>query len=230
METRAGIVKRAFQQLCWLNPGDIDEPDEQHMEAESHLLRAVELGLQPPTVRCYTWRRPAVTIGRLQSEAAARAAFPGMPLYRRPTGGRGVLHGGDLTICVAAPNSVFGPHHARGIGVMAAYHALTAPVNHSLSKFGVAIKTGNGSYRKSRTIAREDCFSSTAPCDVVDEKHGIKVLGCALRRSAGAVLLQMSLRPMPGIDIFSLEFLDELRRQYERCLNIGIWDVAERRN
>ena len=207
-------------------PDEVDEPDHLHMDADAQLLAAVERGEQPATIRCYRWREPAVTLGRLQDEDAAGQAFPGLPLYRRPTGGRAVRHGDDLTICIAVLGSQISTCVSGAIGVTSAYHLLTEPLKRALRKFGVDPQSGVSAGVEFGSANSQDCFASTARCDVLDAKHGIKIVGCALRRSARAILLQMSLRPLPEIDIFRREFLDELRRQYERCLNIGRRDFA----
>ena len=68
------------------------------MATDAALLRELRDDAQAlPIVRVYGWDRPCVSLGRLQDEQAVRAAFPDLPLVRRPTGGRAVRHGDDLT-------------------------------------------------------------------------------------------------------------------------------------
>ena len=198
------------------------EPDESHMATDAELLQNVGAGLQPATIRCYTWHNPSVTFGRLQSEPAVEAAYPDKPLYRRPTGGKAVLHQGDLTIAVCASH-----RHLEGWGtpvsetkkVHAAYLKLVAPLRAALAAFGVANRMGAGQCRISGSLSDtthdEDCFAYTAVCDVVSDQEGFKLLGSAMRRTSAAVLLQMSLRPLAEIDVTSDLFVDELRRQYQ---------------
>ena len=59
------------------------------------------------TLRFYRWNRPTVSLGYGQPLArgvdAAYAARLGIPLVRRPTGGRAVLHADELTYSLTAP-------------------------------------------------------------------------------------------------------------------------------
>ncbi|MDH4246418.1 MAG: hypothetical protein OEW39_01215, partial [Deltaproteobacteria bacterium] len=69
------------------------------------LEHAVVTGI--PTLRLYQWEPMTLSVGRTQKIErevnldACREA--GVPLVRRSTGGRAVLHGQDLTYSVTAP-------------------------------------------------------------------------------------------------------------------------------
>jgi lipoate-protein ligase A len=58
-------------------------------------------------LRVYSWRAPTISLGRHQRSAdvidPARAATLGLDVVRRPTGGRAVVHGREVTYSVAAP-------------------------------------------------------------------------------------------------------------------------------
>lgn len=77
------------------------------MAVDEAVTLAVGGGEMPPTLRFYTWSAPTVSLGYLQRTrdgvdlAACRRL--GIPLVRRPTGGRGVLHAAELTYSVAVP-------------------------------------------------------------------------------------------------------------------------------
>jgi lipoate-protein ligase A len=75
------------------------------MDADVALLDEVAAGA-PPALRLYTWTRPALSIGRFQSDAdvdCEACDAHGVEVVRRPTGGRALLHGADLTYAVAMP-------------------------------------------------------------------------------------------------------------------------------
>ncbi|TLM80118.1 MAG: lipoate--protein ligase family protein [Actinobacteria bacterium] len=75
-----------------------------NMGIDEALLESVANG-GPPTLRIYRWDRPTVSLGRFQrlaDVAPAVRAREGVPVVRRPTGGRGVLHGREVTYSVAA--------------------------------------------------------------------------------------------------------------------------------
>jgi len=75
------------------------------MAVEEALLQLHSQGKAPPTVRFYQWAPPAISLGRFQRldgfdlEACRRHGFS---VVRRSTGGRAVLHLGDLTYSVVA--------------------------------------------------------------------------------------------------------------------------------
>src|SRR5215469_12078444 len=87
-------------------------------------------GETPPTLRAFTWERPAISLGRFQDvereilveECAAR----GINLVRRPTGGRAVLHVAEFTYSVTVstaygvPSGVVGAYIWLARGIMAA--------------------------------------------------------------------------------------------------------------
>ena len=78
-----------------------------NMAVDAALLSELREGGQClPIVRLYQWDRPSVSIGRLQPEEPVRRLYPDLPCVRRPTGGRAVLHGEDLTITVAAQSGL----------------------------------------------------------------------------------------------------------------------------
>lgn len=75
------------------------------MAADLALLGEVVAGASP-ALRLYRWSPPALSLGRFQPDddvdrAACRAL--GVEIVRRPTGGRALLHGSDLTYAVAMP-------------------------------------------------------------------------------------------------------------------------------
>ncbi len=69
-------------------------------EAHARLASA-----SPPTLRIYRWSGPTVPIGRFQPWRVAASApeFAGLPLVRRPSGGRAVVHGEDICCAITLP-------------------------------------------------------------------------------------------------------------------------------
>lgn len=75
------------------------------MSIDTWLLEQHRLGLHPPTLRFYTWSPAAISLGYHQHrypEHWHNLIWHGEPvdLVRRPSGGRAVLHQGDLTYAV----------------------------------------------------------------------------------------------------------------------------------
>ncbi|MFM6223876.1 MAG: lipoyl protein ligase domain-containing protein, partial [Dolichospermum sp.] len=75
------------------------------MAIDRWLLVQHESGKSPPILRFYTWSPPAISLGyhqRQYPEFWQNLIWKGqkLDLVRRPTGGRAVLHQGDLTYSV----------------------------------------------------------------------------------------------------------------------------------
>lgn len=112
---------------------DPPTPGDLCMGIDTALLEARAAGACPATLRIYTWERPTVSIGRFQAEhevdlLACEGA--GIGVVRRPTGGRGVLHGREVTYSVVAsiengvPRDVAGSYSRLCGGLVEAYRAL----------------------------------------------------------------------------------------------------------
>jgi lipoate-protein ligase A len=71
-----------------------------NMALDESIATAVRQGNAPPTLRLYGWHEPSVSIGYFQKITDVDAAYCDMrniPLVRRPTGGRAILHGDEIT-------------------------------------------------------------------------------------------------------------------------------------
>lgn len=158
------------------------------MSADAALLAALGSSGGMPTVRVYTWSKKAVSIGRLQSEEVVRRLYPDLPLVRRPTGGRAVVHGDDLTVTVALPLNCL-PPECRS--VQASHELLVDPVKAALTACGLTACYGGCPIRSQRDIV--NCFDLAASCDLIDGHTGEKLVGSAQRRERNALLQQMSL-------------------------------------
>lgn len=161
------------------------------------------------TLRFYRFDPPCLSLGRherargLWDEAAA--ARLGVDIVRRPTGGRAVYHGPELTYAVAAPVSRWGGlrescrriHRALRAGLAAlGVEAAAAPAGSGRTGSRRAPR-GGPSHRRGagRRPARrrgpaagapEPCFRSPAPGEVL--AGGRKLVGSAQWREDGALL------------------------------------------
>lgn len=85
----------------------LDAPGSVQMAIDSWLLEQHCQGHSPPILRFYTWSPPAISLGYHQHQwppAWNHLVWQGQPLdlIRRPSGGRAVLHQGDLTYAIVA--------------------------------------------------------------------------------------------------------------------------------
>ncbi len=175
-----------------------------------------------PIVRVYRWDRPSVSIGRLQHEQAVHDAFPGLPSVRRPTGGRAVVHGSDITISVAVRDADL-PGDRAG-GVMSSYRQIVGGVLQAFCRVGVSVALGSGQART--RLESVDCFALSARCDVVESDTGRKVAGCAQRRQHGVLLQQMSI-PLTAIPD-GAAFRKALKAGFEQNLGVTEWVLVDR--
>jgi lipoate-protein ligase A len=149
------------------------------MRADLALLDEVAAGA-PPALRLYRWDPPALSLGRFQpTEDVDDAACErhGVAVVRRPTGGRALLHGADLTYAVALPR----PDGPAGT-VDAVYRLLAAGLIAGLARLDVRA-----------AVARHDgpagpvCFASQQGADL---RVGDRKLCGSAQVNRGAVVLQ----------------------------------------
>jgi lipoate-protein ligase A len=71
-----------------------------NMALDEAIATAVKRGNSPPTLRLYGWDRPSVSVGYFQNVCDIDSDYcikKGIPIVRRPTGGRAILHDGEIT-------------------------------------------------------------------------------------------------------------------------------------
>ncbi len=73
----------------------------------NQLNQQIDRGFTPnPVLRFYTWSKPTISLGYHQKSYPDHwAGIDSVDIVRRPTGGRAVLHDGDLTYAVIMPSS-----------------------------------------------------------------------------------------------------------------------------
>lgn len=161
-----------------------------NMAVDEAVVRSVERGASPPTIRVFGWTPPAVSFGyaqRVEREVSFdRCRDLGVGWVRRPTGGRAVLHWNELTYSVLC--SADDPH--LGGNILEAYEKISVCLVAGVRRLGVEARFEP--HRQSLPVPRAErltnpCFSSTSQFEVVVE--GKKLVGSAQRRM-GSVLLQ----------------------------------------
>jgi lipoate-protein ligase A len=207
------------------------------MGVDEALLRSAAAG-GSPALRFYTWRGPWLSLGYPQPDDPAREAAcagAGVGIVRRCTGGRAVLHGGDLTWALAAPARALPP------GVRASARLLAEALAAGLRALGVAVERA-GAGPAAAPPGAFDCFARPAPEELC--AGGRKLAGSAQRRAGGGVLQHGSLRLEPdppaarqasglggagatslrelGLEIGAEALRESLARAFERTLGIRL--------
>jgi lipoyl(octanoyl) transferase len=144
--------------------------------ALDHALAAC-LGVGEAVLRLYGWARPSVSFGRNEPARGLYGGGAGVDFVRRPTGGRAVVHGRELTYAVVAPLNAWG-------GPRAAYVAINEALAGALAGLGVPAEVA----RDSAALGPDagPCFQSPAPGEVT--AAGRKLVGSAQARLEGALL------------------------------------------
>lgn len=158
-----------------------------NMAADRAMLQACSEGLIPPTLRLYGWSNPALTLGYSQNADGdvdqTRCRELGIPLLRRPTGGRAILHQNELTYCVVAPV----PHLLFPQDLKGAYRVIAGALLLGLEEMGIR---GGALALPRKGLPRQDrspaCFSSLNHCEIA--VRGRKLIGSAQRRLSNAFL------------------------------------------
>lgn len=154
-----------------------------NMAVDSVLLAAARDAHAVGVWRTYAWSAPTISFGRHEAArahfSAASIAAAELSAVRRPTGGRALLHGGDVTYSVAMPLDSRTPWTA-------AYRAVNAVLLAALRALGVdahlALAAATPSVRPDGAL----CFAQPARGEIVVD--GAKLVGSAVWREHGAYL------------------------------------------
>lgn len=158
------------------------------MSRDVSLFEAAERG--EAGCRIYSWDGAWVSLGRFQRPSEALIDPENTRWVMRPTGGKAVLHGHDLTVGLAVPLAAL---EEDGRSVKGVYMKIIRPIVGAMRECGLpaALAADTAFANRGKRVA--DCFAHVSPNDVVDERTGLKLCGCALRLSQTAVLVQASI-------------------------------------
>ncbi|WNZ22706.1 lipoate--protein ligase family protein [Leptolyngbya sp. NK1-12] len=173
------------------------------MAIDTWLLEQHRLGLHPPTLRFYSWKPVAISLGYHQRHYPnfwRDLTWNNQPieLVQRPSGGRAVLHQGDLTYAVI----VSGLAGTR----MQSYQRICEFLIQGWRSLGVELEYGavGRGY-----IHNPNCFGTATGADLVTS-DGVKLIGSAQLRRQQAILQHGSMRLTTDPDLFRHVFGVEL--------------------
>lgn len=182
------------------------------MAVDLWLLEQYVSGNHPPVLRFYTWDPVAISLGYHQRRWPQRwedLRWQGMPieLVRRPTGGRAVLHHGDLTYMVVMSDPDAGEGTGAKRSPLPGYEAICEFLIAGWRSLGVELRYGQAGRGYRQTA---NCFATATGADLV-LPSGEKFIGSAQLRRNGAVLQQGSMQLSPSPELFSEVFGTEGR-------------------
>jgi lipoate---protein ligase len=152
------------------------------MSIDLWLLEQYQQGLHPPCLRFYTWSEPTISLGYHQTcypTDWADITWQGkkLSLVRRPSGGRAVLHQGDLTYAVITSDL---PHQRRE-----AYCTICQFLIDGWRELGLDLEYGNAAPRS--YLDQASCFATATSADLVTPR-GDKLIGSAQLRRKETIL------------------------------------------
>lgn len=186
-----------------------------NMAVDEAIFDAFIKGDVPPTLRFYGWLQQSVTIGRLQPIDSVPEGW-GSNIVRRPTGGRAVFHGKDLTFSIVVGAATLGSP------VKESYRKVGEAVAKALVNNGVSAVLCRNTTPPSAVRGIGDCFNLTLDYELSVE--GKKTLGSAQVRRSGMVLQQNSLQSpsgdrWPDIDGLSVAIANALESEFGVKMN-----------
>jgi lipoate---protein ligase len=169
------------------------------MSIDRWLLDQHLLGQIPPTLRFYTWSKPTISLGyhqRHYPEHWQSLVWQDLPvdLVKRPTGGRGVLHQGDLTYALIGSGFV-----GKRVEV---YQQICQFLLDGWRSLNVELGYGTAG---TGYIHNPNCFGTATSADLVCA-DGYKLIGSAQLIKSGAVLQHGSMRINPDLELFHQVF------------------------
>jgi lipoate-protein ligase A len=173
-----------------------------NMAVDEAVFLGVKQGKSPPTLRIYGFDPPCLSLGFFQRisreinlDGCARL---GIEVVRRITGGRAVLHWGDLTYSVIAEadGEVF------SYQLLDTYRKISAAIAWGLDRVNVSAQLVSGKER-GRGPGSANCFSSPSIYEVT--VAGKKIAGSAQKREHsfflqhGSILIDLPAQPLAEV-------------------------------
>ena len=163
----------------WIPP--LTAPAATQMAIDRWMLQQLLAG-GPPVLRLYRWSTPALSLGRHQQRWPAPWRDEPLELVRRPSGGRAVLHAGELTYAL-----VFTPQTRDREAV---YRHCCQWLQQALAQAGEPLHFGQAS--PAAAAQRSSCFATATAADLVSAR-GAKRIGSAQLWHGPALLQHGSL-------------------------------------
>jgi lipoate-protein ligase A len=155
-----------------------------NLATDQAVAEHVRDGASPPTLRFYTWRPAALSLGYGQPLTAVDTNLArqyGIDVVRRPTGGQAILHNDELTYALMLPRT----HPLVAGGVLRSYERLSAGFERGFATLGLDTRQGDWQSHAAGGAGLL-CFASPSTHEL--SARGVKIMGSAQTRLRGALL------------------------------------------
>ena len=159
-----------------------------NMALDEAIATVVRKNNAPPTLRIYAWDMPSVSIGYFQKISDVNTDYcreNSIPVVRRHTGGRAILHNHELTYSFSVKTT----HGLFSKGLRDCYKEISRAFNNALLKVGLLPETRLR--RRSHRSRSSLCFHATSYGEITINNK--KVIGSAQKRWQDGLLQQGSI-------------------------------------
>ncbi len=161
-----------------------------NMALDEAIATFVRKGSLPPALRLYGWDRPSLSLGYFQRTPGIDAGYceaEDIPIVRRPTGGRAILHGDELTYSFSACICQ-GPFSK---GLLDSYKKISAAFHLAFRKTGICTEPKLRREKGSVLAGSPICFHSSSYGEILINNR--KIVGSAQKRWVDGLLQQGSI-------------------------------------
>ena len=165
-----------------------------NMAVDSAIADAVRAERQLPTLRLYGWNPFCLSLGygqRMREADVAALEERGWDLVRRPTGGKAILHGDELTYSLCLPLD----HPLASGDVVESYRRISVGLLNALHCLGLSATAQHQGASAGQSAAGAVCFELSSHYEITCD--GRKLIGSAQLRRKG-VMLQHGTIPLRG--------------------------------
>ena len=160
------------------------------MALDEAIVRSVIDCKALPTLRLFGWDKPSVSLGCFQKISDLHLEYcrtNAIPIVRRPTGGRAILHGNELTysVSVRTDSSPFDR------GLLESYRTVSAAFMQALKDSGIDAEMKLKRERGRILAGSPLCFRSSSYGELLSADR--KIVGSAQRRLKEGFLQQGSI-------------------------------------
>ncbi|TAN39831.1 MAG: lipoate--protein ligase family protein [Nitrospirae bacterium] len=161
-----------------------------NMALDEALALSVRRGASAPVLRLYGWVHPSVSLGRFQRTSDIDTGYCSardIPVVRRPTGGRAILHDAELTYSF----SVRTDHPSFAQGLRESYRKISGAIGLALQRTGIMAEAKDRPEKGTVLAGSPLCFQSSSRGEILCGSK--KIVGAAQKRWTDGLLQQGTL-------------------------------------